>query len=464
MTLETVNRPPAPLPNAAGFAQPLDGMPVTLRNVMPRIPTARVVLLIGAVLASASCTGPTEPAQPTPEPPGQTPEPGPSEPAPVTSLQISAPASLLVHEQVLLTVTARDARGQVVVPSQPPTFSSSDTLVAVVSSSGVVRGLRRGTVTIRASVSDVVADVPLGVKARVRIAQEYFEEWDGSWPLAVGDTLQFIALFVDVDGVPIPETPAAEWTSSNPDAASVSETGLVAGIQALSSARIAAWTVDGSAAADVHVSDVIAGLPASVRFAHAARDVGPVTFLPSEGAPLTLSFGESIERPVLSGTFTVLTNGLPANDCADGYCDRQRFAAMIREGNHLSLYAAGGAENAWLTPAWAGPATVPAGSALVRLVQGWNPFPVVFLRSPGDPASGLPELCYFDPIDVSIYFEREAGGFDIVLQGKYPSDLTPIPETQVVLSGATAPSGGAVTIVLTGSSPETMGFLTFPDP
>jgi hypothetical protein len=171
MTLETVNRPPAALPNAAGFAQPLDGMPVTLRNVMPRIPTARVVLLIGAVLASASCTGPTEPAQPTPEPPGQTPEPGPSEPAPVTSLQISAPASLLVHEQVLLTVTARDARGQVVVPSQPPTFSSSDTLVAVVSSSGVVRGLRRGTVTIRASVSDVVADVPLGVKARVRIAQ-----------------------------------------------------------------------------------------------------------------------------------------------------------------------------------------------------------------------------------------------------------------------------------------------------
>ncbi len=312
------------------------------------------------------------------------------EPWPPIALEISAPETLVVHASALMNVTAKNGRGDAVRLTAQARWWTGDSSVASVSDGGVVYAIQRGTATIYVNVGDVTGTVALRVVARVRVVPaESFLGQATYWPMAIGDTLRFRATMLDVNGVPIGECPSATWTSSNPDAVSVSAAGEAVARQPNTVATITASTADGPATADVHVTNNLAAELATVRFAHAALGVGPVTFrFPSNlGASITLSFGESVERQTPAGQLVVQTSGFPFGDPAyDAYWSGA--AELLRPGDHLSLYVVGDATQAFLTPAWDNTPSsrVPSDSGLVRLVQGWSPFRVVYLRATGAPS------------------------------------------------------------------------------
>jgi hypothetical protein len=250
------------------------------------------------------------------------------------------------------------------------------------------------------------------------------------------------------------------WTSSNPAGIQVSDSGLLVTRQRFANAVIHASSPDGRDSTVVWTGVAIAGLPATVRFAHAVRGAGPVTFTPSKGAPVTLSFGEYVDRPVTSGIFHTTISWAAAWNGAT-----QEFAGaptMVRSDDRLELYAINTPTGLFesremiLAETWGNGAQVPADSTLVRFIQS-SPFLVFDVRPPGAPISGLPRHCYFDPGDISDFAPLEAGEFDLILKDKFPS-----PE-RARLRG-TAPAGRTVTYVILGENGETAALLAFPDP
>lgn len=376
----------------------------------------------------------------------------------VASLEIVVVSpSLLIHETALLSVKARNADGaEVPTPSQLQWTSSDEAIARVEASgseSGVVTALRRGTVTIHVRGGGIDAAMLLSVKARVAI------RWANS-PLpvyvAIAETLQLAARFVDVNGARIDERtsgrPSVTWASGNPGVASVSSTGLVVGLRT-GLAAITATSSDGVGTMDVTVTDLIAGLPATVRFAHAAPGRGPLTFVPSQGAPVTLAFGESVEVPIVSGTFSFHVDGLGPEGLNQSW--------TIRGGDHVALY---GTEYG-TAALWIEEASVPSDSGLVRFVNGAGPpnwALTLFLGAPGvEVAESRLINCYYDPLTSTEYVRVPAGEFDVMGGGKNlffnPSGV------ENARLRATATSGRAVTYVLTGDSPQTARLLAFPD-
>jgi hypothetical protein len=372
---------------------------------------------------------------------------------PVASLEIVAPSSLLVNEVALFTVRARNADG-VVVPTPPELqWASSDQAIARVEASsagsGVVTALRRGSVMIRVSAGSVDAAMSMSVKARIMIAP--LGQIDPpAISVAIGETLQLTAFFVDVNGETIDEIPSVTWDTPNRSVVSVSSTGLVTGL-GTGRALITATSSDGASTREVSVTDVIAGLPATVRFAHAAVGRGPVTFVPSQGATVTLALGESVEVPIVSGSFSVHVDGLGSNGSDQSWA--------IRPGDHLALYGTGVGTSAL----WINEVSVPADSGLVRFVEGsftnWG-F-TLFLGAPGAEVTESRLInCYFDPLASTEYVRVPAGAFDVIGGGK---DLLSNPGAVETRVRATAKSGGAVTYVLAGDSPQQARVVAFPD-
>jgi hypothetical protein len=375
----------------------------------------------------------------------------------VDSLRIAAPSTLLVHDVALLS--AKVWRSSQQVFDSPMTWESSDPSIASVSPSGrtsaVLTAVRRGTVTITASTGDIVEEVTLRVTAELRIQPDYVLEVPNGWPMAIGDQLQLEAVHVDVDGQPIAENPSVTWSSTDAAGLSVSPAGLVAATRAHDRATVTATGPDDTVSVQIRVLNVLAGQPATVRIVHGIPGIGPVRFLVGQAAPLSLSYGQSVELPIVSGTLRVGTEGLPPGDPAFGDPSGQ-FVGVVRPGDRLSLYAAGNPQVAFLQPAWPPPASIPPGSALVRLIQS-SPAMVVYLRAHGAPISGLPELCYFDPGVVSDYFVRAAGDFDIIGQAKYDQ------QQEIGRTSASVLGGQAVTMVLTGGGQQPLSVLTFTD-
>lgn len=371
--------------------------------------------------------------------------------ATVASLEIVAPPSLLVNESALLTVTARNADGAEVPTPPQLLWASSDGAIARVGvgRAPVVTALRRGTVTVTASAGSVDASVSLSVKARVRIRRLNSPYLAAI--VAVSESLQFAAYFIDVNGGAIDETPTVTWTSGNSDVVSVSPTGLAIGLQT-GEATIIATNSDGRATMDITVTDVIVGLPAKVRLAHVAGGYGPLTFVPSQGASVTLSFGESIEVSIVSGTFRVLVEGLHQD--AEG-------SWFIREGDHLEVFGTSWGVTGW----WINEARLPADLGLVRFVQGTGPpnFALVVLL--GTPGATVPESslinCYFDPLVITDYVRVPAGEHDVIMGGK-GLFLNQILARETARGRVTVAPGRAVTYVLAGDSPQTMRLLAFP--
>jgi hypothetical protein len=259
--------------------------------------------------------------------------------------------------------------------------------------------------------------------------------------MAIGDRLQLAAAYVDVNGVPIAETPAVTWSSNDPAAVSVSPTGAVEAILSGRNVVLKGTTPDAELRVQVHVLNVLAGQPATLRIVQGIPGVDHIVFALSQGPPVTLAFGESVELPILSGSLRVTPDGLPPGNPIFG-TPSDEFLGVVRPGDHLSLYAAGSPQVGFFQAVWPTDLPIPSDSVMVRLIQS-SPMQVVYVRNRGARRTDLPELCYFDPGNVSPYYTRP-GDFDIIGQNKYD-------QMEEVGRAAMSVSGGhAVTVVVTG--------------
>ena len=403
---------------------------------------ANVAAVIGIMLLS-TCSSPTDSWE---------------TPSDVTDLTIDGPASLLVHERGYPTLHAKQGERVVSVLRSLARWSSSDTAIVSVTAEGVITAESRGSATIRATYGGASSTFQVHVKARVRVTHGVSS--NPLWSIGVGDTLKLTALFVDIDGLPIAPAPSTTWSSNKPDVASVSNTGVVVGVRHVSKftypnctecASVSATTDDGVATTQIFVADLVPGAPAIVRFVHVAATAGELTFVPSQGDSVTLTFGQSIERPIVSGRFTVHVFGLPGGPA------NSDFEGVVAGGDLVSLYAVSSSNFGNLTALWSKPTTLPADSGLIRFVAGSIQSSLVYQVAPGAPVSGVTDLCYFDIGNGSYFYPQPSGPLDLLVGNKF---LRPPVFKRIPVS---VPRGRAVTYVILGNTPESLYVIAFPD-
>jgi hypothetical protein len=172
-----------------------------------------------------------------------------SDPTP-TSLHVSAAGSTnltALGQSVQLTVTARDANGSA-VSTPPVTWSTSNSSVATVNSSGLVTANAVGTALISVMASCCTADeITIGVSQQVASVAVS----PGSAYLTAGSNQSFSADARDANGHPVPGL-SINWSSSNTSVATVNGSGTVSAVGAGSaSIRASAAGVTGQGTVSV---------------------------------------------------------------------------------------------------------------------------------------------------------------------------------------------------------------------
>ncbi len=168
-------------------------------------------LAVLAIVATLSC-GDDTPAVTTP-----------ADPSVPTTLSIT-PESVVftaIGDTARFTAQVRDQYGNVMTGATV-SWSSSDPLVASVTTSGVARAVANGTATITAAAG--TASDSAGVAVHQEIAQVVVSP--STSELEVGDTLRLMAEARDDNGSPVSAT-SFVWTSGNEQVATVDSTGLV---------------------------------------------------------------------------------------------------------------------------------------------------------------------------------------------------------------------------------------------
>jgi uncharacterized protein YjdB len=181
-------------------------------------------------------------------------------PEPVNSVSVTiAAASLVVGAKTQATALTRDARGRILT-GRSIAWTSSNTQVATVSSTGEVTGLGSGTADIKASsegkegaVTVTVTPPPIQtITVAIANPAPY-----------VGETTQANAIAKDEAGTVLTGRPVV-WTTNNSEVAAVNDQGIVTAVK-VGSATITATSEGKSGSATVtvraNVSEVIVTLP-----------------------------------------------------------------------------------------------------------------------------------------------------------------------------------------------------------
>ncbi len=151
---------------------------------------------------------------------------GATPPAPVATVRVVGSSSpLSIGQELQLTGQVTDAKGAA-VSGRTISWTTSDATVATVSSSGLVRGMAAGVVTITASVDAHSGTFPVLVISPVA-GSIMISPLAGI--LGIGDQITLMAIVLDSIGQAIP-SPSVTWLSSNPIAASVTPQGVVTGL------------------------------------------------------------------------------------------------------------------------------------------------------------------------------------------------------------------------------------------
>jgi uncharacterized protein YjdB len=173
---------------------------------------------------------------------------------PVGSVDVQpTSASVVAGQTVSLTATVRDTAGRVVT-DRVVSWTSSDTRVAVVSTSGVVTGVAAGNATITAASEGKSGSSAVTVVAPA-IASVAVQP--SSATVQVGETTSLTATVKDVTGAIVTD-PTVTWASSNVAVATVSSTGVVTG-RAVGTAIISATSGGRSGSATITVVPVPVG-------------------------------------------------------------------------------------------------------------------------------------------------------------------------------------------------------------
>ena len=226
-------------------------------------------------------------------------------PTPVGSVIVTpSTASVQVGTSTTLTATVRDASGNV-LQGRSVTWSSSNTAVASVSSSGVVTGVAAGTATITATSEGKsgTATITVTPALSIRVTPTSAE-------VQAGQTVQLQATVTGTDA-------AITWTSSDTNIATVSGTGLVTGVRQ-GSATITATVGTASATATITVTPAPAPAQAPTVVTNAASSITQTTAVLSgrvnpNGAQTQYRFEVSTRKnlanPSQSNPVTIPANG-----------------------------------------------------------------------------------------------------------------------------------------------------------
>lgn len=228
-------------------------------------------------------------------------------PPPVAIVAVSPASDTLAPGSTLqLTATARDSFGNTLI-GRPVAWSSSDTTLARVSTTGLVSGRSPGLVSIAATAEGVTGTAAITVfvpAASVMVTPE-------SSSIAQGSGVQLTAVVRDSTGALLPDH-VVTWSSGDPAHLQVSQTGFATGI----------------GAADVVVSAQSGGVAGTASVRIIGR-VASVTVVPELD---TLVVGDSIQ-------FTATPK-----DSA-GHSRTDRPISWSTSGYHLIVTPGGGVES-----------------------------------------------------------------------------------------------------------------------
>jgi uncharacterized protein YjdB len=219
-------------------------------------------------------------------------------PTPVASVRLSPTSrDLQVGQTVQLAADALDAQGNVLA-NRPVTFTSSNATVASVDNTGLVTALAPGSAIITGASEGKTAVATVTVSS-VPVASVAVTP--GTSELVVGQTAQLKAEPRDASGQPLTNR-ALTWSTSAPNVASVSSTGLVTAVAAGNATITAASEgKSGTAAITVNPKPVSAVI------------VSPGQASVTAGQTLQLSAQVTDDQGnVLTGRPVTFTSGSPA--------------------------------------------------------------------------------------------------------------------------------------------------------
>jgi serine/threonine protein kinase/alpha-tubulin suppressor-like RCC1 family protein/uncharacterized protein YjdB len=242
--------PPAPRRRPSGISPsvtrpgPTTPVPPPFKSGQRGGPPLLRWLVVAAVLGGAAygawtfLNRPPAPAlAPTPR--------APTGPAPVTSVAVTpSPAGIVVGKTAQLRAVLKDDHGNALT-GRTVSWTSADSTMVRVSSSGVVTGLAPGLVTVTASSEGITGTGTVNVTATAAPVVS-LDVLPGVASVAQGDTLPLTAAPKDAQGNTLSGHDVT-WRSSDPRVASVSAAGTVTALR-LGSAEISA-VVEGKRAA-----------------------------------------------------------------------------------------------------------------------------------------------------------------------------------------------------------------------
>ncbi|MEP7324612.1 MAG: Ig-like domain-containing protein, partial [Gemmatimonadota bacterium] len=261
---------------------------------------------------------------------------------PVETVTISAPATHLgVGSTLQFSATARDVHGAQ-LNGRAFTWSSSDSAIASVSSTGLVTGIASGPVTITATSEGKTGSTSIVV------------EMDAVASVVVSPSPQTIGAGLDVQMSAVTLNAAGgnlvgryvTWTSSSPPVASVDANGLVAGLTAGTTSIIATSEgIDGTASITVvvtlafpaldggfaHTCSLTAGGDAYCWGYNADGELGTGVISPSSSVPILVSGGVSFSQLYPGGKHTcaLTTSGT-------AYCWGSNLLGQLGQGNNTN--------------------------------------------------------------------------------------------------------------------------------
>lgn len=216
---------------------------------------------------------------------------------PVGSVSVAPAAATLVPTQVTaLTVTVRDAQGNV-VRDRAVTWASSNTAVATVSSTGVVTAVAPGSATVTASSGGETGSASITV---VRMPVGTVAVSPPTASITVAQTLTLTPTVRDTSGAIVTDR-LVTWTSSNTTIATVSGSGVVTAVSA-GTAVMTATSEGKSGSAFIAVT--------SVPVATITLDPASVTITPSQTVTLVATT-RSADGAVLTGRAVTFSSGDP---------------------------------------------------------------------------------------------------------------------------------------------------------
>ena len=133
--------------------------------------------------------------------------------------------TLIVGDTLNLSARATDATDYV-IEGRPVSWLSTDDAIATVSAAGVVKAIKPGTVTIRATVDGKTGAANLSVEALNPVGVASIAVTPVALLLDIGQTRQLTALVFDAVGNRLTDR-TVTWSSDSPEVAAVGSTGLI---------------------------------------------------------------------------------------------------------------------------------------------------------------------------------------------------------------------------------------------